>query len=252
MELRVALCQVHAEKDPGKNLRRLEDIVRRTDADLFVFPELYLSSYGGSLPKGFLDTAIPEMQGLCSERGCAVCVGAPVEDDGLRNSQFFITADDVHRYDKLHLARFGIYAENQYTAGTSLTMFQWKGMTFGMEVCYDIMFPEIHRAYALAGADVVISSAASAGPSRQFMERIGPARSLENTVYTVFLNNIGPCGDDKFWGGSCIYGPLGDMKAVADDGECVIVSVISTEEIARAREIRHHLEDLRRDIDWKV
>lgn len=252
MEIRTALCQLEAGKNPDENLRRLIETAKGYDADLFVFPELYLSSYGGNLPEGFLDTAIPRIQSLCRELDRAICVGAPVEDDGLHNSQLFITADDVYRYDKLHLARFGIYAEDQYTAGSSLTMFQWKGMTFGMEVCYDIMFPEIHRAYALAGADVVISSAASAGPSRQFMERIGPARSLENTVYTIFLNNIGPCGDDAFWGGSCIYGPLGDKKIAADDGECVLVSVISTEEIAKARGIRHHLEDLRRDIDWKV
>ena len=252
MELKVALCQLSASDDPGENLGRLKDAVKDYEADLYVFPELYLSSYGGDLPEGFLDRAVPEMEMLCREHGCAICVGAPVEFEGLRNSQLFITEDRVYRYDKIHLARFGIYAEDRFTEGSVPVMVSWKGFRIGMIVCYDIMFPEPHRAYAKAGADIVITSSASAGPSRPYMEIIGPARSLENTVYTVFLNNIGPCGDDAFWGGSCVYGPLGKKMVCLGDGEEVQVVTLTTEEISEAREIRHHLEDIRKDVDWDV
>ena len=250
MEIRTALCQLSADGDYEENLRRLIETVEINDADLYVFPELYLSSYGGDLPSGFLDEAIRRIQSACAEKECAVCVGAPAEHEGLRNSQFFITSNSVDRYDKIHLARFGIYAEDRFTAGSVPVMVTWKGMRIGLEVCYDIMFPEIHRTYAKAGADIVICAAASAGPSRPFMERIGPARSLENTVYTVFLNNIGPCGNDTFWGGSCVYDPLGEKSVCLGEDEDIAITTLSSDAIESARKVRHHLEDLRRDIDW--
>ena len=250
MEIRTALCQLSADSDYEENLRRLMETVELNDADLYVFPELYLSSYGGDLPEGFLEEAVEQIQTVCREKECAVCVGAPVRHEGLRNSQFFITSNSCHRYDKIHLARFGIYAEDRFTAGSVPVMVTWKGMRIGLEVCYDIMFPEIHRTYAKAGADIVICAAASAGPSRPYMERIGPARSLENTVYTVFMNNIGPCGDDSFWGGSCVYDPLGEKSVCLGDDEDIAIVTLSSDEIESARKVRHHLEDLRRDIDW--
>ncbi len=253
MEIKTALCQLAAGDDYEENLRRLIETVDLNDADLYVFPELYLSSYGGDLPPGFLGRAIDEIRDACRDNGCAVCVGAPAESDGLRNSQFFITGDSVDRYDKIHLARFGIYAEDRFTQGSAPVMVEYMGMRIGIEVCYDIMFPEVHRAYAKAGADIVICAAASAGPSRPFMERIGPARSLENTVYTVFLNNIGSDGKgNTFWGGSCVYDPLGEKKAVLGADEGISVVTLSSGEIEAARKVRHHLEDIRRDVDWEI
>ena len=253
MSIKVALCQLLATDSPEDNLRKLEDVVRRERADLYVLPEMYLSSYTGSLPDAFASAAVGRLQALCRITRSAVCVGLPVSDHGkLYNSLFFVTDDQVFRYDKMHLARFGVYSEDRFTPGDSPLMVEWKGFRIGLSVCYDVMFPELHRAYGAAGADVVIVSSASLPPSRPYMERIVPARSLENTVYTVFVNNIGPCGGDVFFGGSSLYSPLGERTVCLGDSEEVGTVTLDKEEISRARSVRHHLEDMRRDVDWKV
>ncbi len=251
--MKIALCQLQATPDAGENLRAAEDAIRKTEADLYVFPEMFLSSYDGDLPDGFQSAAMSRLQFLCRMRKAAVCMGLPIKDGGKEyNSDVFITPDQTFRYDKLHLARFGPYAETRFEQGNSLTMVEWKGMRIGMSVCYDIMFPEVHRAYGKAGADIVIASSASLPPSRPFMERIAPARSLENTVYTVYINNVGPSSNGTFFGHSSLYSPLGERIYEMDENPGIMVVEATREAIDEARSVRHHLQDMRRDMDWNI
>lgn len=244
MVLRVSMCQIRSVDDPVENLARAETCIGGADSDLFVFPEMFLSSYGGTLPAGFAERSIGELRRVCIERDCAVCMGLPMEDEGLRNSLVFITPDDTVRYDKRFLAHFGDYTETGFEAGTGQAMAEWKGMRFGLSICYDVMFPEIHRGYAMAGADAVIVASASLSGSRCFMETVCPARSLENTVYTVYVNNTGKFGDETFFGGSTVYSPLGEAAIRLGPGEVIAEVVLDLAEIERARRLRPHLADL--------
>lgn len=245
MVLRVSMCQMRSVDDPVENLARAETCIGGADSDLFVFPEMFLSSYGGTLPAGFAERAIGELRRICIEKDCAVCMGLPMEDGGLRNSLAFITPDDTVRYDKRFLARFGDYAETGFEAGTGQVMAEWKGMMFGLSICYDVMFPETHRGYAMGGADAVIVASASLSGSRRFMETVCPARSLENTVYTVYVNNTGRFGDGTFFGRSTLYSPLGETVTRLGQGEEIVEVVLDRDEIERARRLRPHLADLK-------
>ena len=115
-----------------------------------------------------------------------------------------------------------------------------------------MFFPEIYRCYATAGADVNICISASAETSKQFIERVLPARSLENVMYTIFVNNIGKYKETCFFGQSRLVGPLGNTLNEADQSDVVLCVYVDKAVIENAREERRHLADLRKDISWKI
>ncbi|MDR3283186.1 MAG: carbon-nitrogen hydrolase family protein [Candidatus Methanoplasma sp.] len=255
MGLKIALCQAAAVSgDVGENLRRALSIISQTRADVYVFPELFLTGYGADCEDLEEDVrlAVEKIRLRCMEHDIAVVVGAPTYHGAkVRNSLLFITSDKSWAYDKLYPARFGMYAEHEksFEAGRSPVMAEFKGMRFGLSICYDIFFPEIYRSYAVAGADVNVCISASADASRAYLERVLPARSLENVLYTVFVNNISS-GEPKFYGGSRLVGPLGDTLAEAGGGEDVLCVFVDRDVVDNARKTRRHLDDLRSDIRW--
>ena len=117
-------------------------------------------------------------------------------------------------------------------------------------ICYDAMFPEIHRYYATHGADAVLMPSASAEKSEYAMRTVVPARCFENTVYTLFCNNTGTGPAGRYYGGSCVFSPLGKPLVSAGTGSEVVTATLSAAEIESARKVRTHLADLRSDIDW--
>lgn len=249
------MCQYKSETDNvGANLNKIMSIISQTEADVYVFPELFLTGYGANYAEleNEVEFAINKMKLWCMEKDIAIIAGAPSYfSDGMKNSLLFVTPTDIAKYDKLYLARFGIYSEKEFVKGENPIMFSFKGITFGLSVCYDVFFPEIHRHYALSGADVNICVGASDISSKEYFDIILPARSLENVMYTVFVNAVGRSGDLSFYGTSRLIGPLGDTLCEMGDEEKTICVYLDREVVAGARKKRRHLEDRRSDIRWQ-
>lgn len=254
MGIRIAMCQLHTGADVDENLRKMEGAILQTKADLYVYPELCLTGYGNKdFDPEAVVTAESRIRLLCNENDVAVAFGTAMQwYNGITNSALFVTPTDTYRYDKLYPANFGPYDERIYEKGRSPTIVEWKGMRIGIEICYDVMFPEIHRFYATQGAELVLCLSASGAPSEKYMMKVLPARSLENTVYTVYVNAVGEMSNGvPMFGKSVMFTPLGDVATSAeDDSEKVVVGYADDAVVKHAREVRHHLEDLRSDILW--
>jgi len=254
MGLRLALCQYGAETgDVSANLNKVMTAVSQTRSDVYIFPELFLTGYGADHRRlsEEVQYAIDKMKLWCLERDVAIMVGAPsYHSNGIKNSLFFITPDGIVRYDKLYLAQFGIYNEREFIKGDGTVLCSFKDVTFGLSVCYDIFFPEIYRNYALSDADINVCIAASATPSKPYFERILPARSLENVMYTVFVNSVGNSGDLGFYGSSRLIGPLGNTLGELESREEILCVYVDKDVVANARKERKHLDDRRADISW--
>src|SRR5690606_37700405 len=98
------------------------------------------------------------------------------------------------------------------------------------------------------GVNICIS--ASARQSKPFLERVLPARALENVSYTVFANNCGDMAGAVMFGGSRILDPFGEEISSAGEGECFCEAMFSDVALSGFRNIRRHLQDSRRDVDW--
>jgi (R)-amidase len=256
MGLRLALCQYKAAVgNVGENLNKIMTVISHTRSDVYIFPEMFLTGYGADLLSlsEEVQYSTDRVRLWCMEKEIAVLVGSPsYSSAGVRNSLLFISPGGVVRYDKLHLAHFGIYSEKDFIMGERPAMCSFKGMTFGLSICYDIFFPEMYRNYALSGADINVCIAASAVPSGKYFDRIVPARSLENLVYTVFVNNVGTSGELEFYGTSRLVGPLGNTLAELGGEEGALCVYVDKEVIKNARKERRHIEDRRTDIGWRT
>lgn len=254
MKVRVALCQFMPDVgDVESNGERMISCLRSDDADVYIFPELFLTGYGAdcSVLKDEVQAMVRTISEECRGTDTAAVFGSPrYTDDGVMNSLAFLSPDGDVWYDKAHLARFGVYAENEFTEGRSPAIGLYHGIGFGMCVCYDIFFPEILHGCSLRGASVNICVAASAVQSKPFLDKVISARALENVTYLAYVNNTGPLNGLEMHGCSRGLDPFGDVIAECGTSECVSVFTVDTEELERARGIRRHLTDFRSDIPW--
>lgn len=254
MGLRLALCQYKAETDDvGANLNKIMTAISQTKSDVYIFPEMFLTGYGAEYTalSEEVQYAVDKIRLWCIEKDIAILVGAPTYYfDRVRNSLLFIAPQTVTVYDKLYLARFGLYNEKDFLRGDKPVTCSFKGMKFGLSICYDIFFPEIFRNYALSYADINICIGASATTSKSYFDRVLPARSLENVMYTVFVNSVGNSGGMEFYGASRLICPLGSTLSELGGEENILSVYVDRDVVTNARTIRRHLEDRRTDINW--
>lgn len=260
--MRLALCQLRsAVGDKDSNLKRMNDAVEATDADLFVFPETYVTGYMVrddffTLAEDIDGDSVNFIMELADRTGKAVAFGMPLTDPCTRglitNSAILVSPDGrVQRYDKIHPANFGPFEEGLYfTPGQTPAMFSFRGRGIGVCICYDLFFPEITKAYAMQGADLLLCLAASPVTSRIPFESIIPARAVENTCPIAYVNNVGNQRNMVFFGGSQAHDARGRQLAklpyLREAVDVVDVDMLQTEPARRARPtIRDSLGSLR-------
>ncbi len=114
------------------------------------------------------------------------------------------------------------------------------GVELGMSICYDLRFPELFGALALRGARVVVLPSAFTLPTtRDHWEILVRARAIENEVFVIAANQVGPHPGGHHSGGrSMIVDPWGVVLARADDCEGFVAADL---DLDRQVEIRTQL-----------
>ena len=217
--MRLTVCQFQAsETVPAERVRRMVSVLDRTEADVYVFPEMSVTGYVHGDCRDSLQGCLDALRGEAEDRGCCIVFGAPgYTDAGEHNCAYAFSDEGAAVYRKIHLPGFGAFREDgTYVPGTCPSTFTYRGVCFGLSICYDIFFPELLKWNSMHGAQVNICISASPETSRSAFEKVLPARAIENTSYLAFSNNIGPSGGLSFFGGSRILSPLGDLLAIIE------------------------------------
>jgi predicted amidohydrolase len=100
------------------------------------------------------------------------------------------------------------------------------GRILGMTICYDVRFPELYRALAERGAELLtVPAAFTLATTRDHWEVLLRARAIENQCFVIAANQIGahPPGN-RSGGRSTIIDPWGVVLATAPDTECAILA----------------------------
>lgn len=256
MRADIALCQIlPVQGNPAANKDLILGLMDRVRADVLLFPEMFLTGYGSPCDglEDDVEVCIGELSDACRMNDMALAFGCPRFESGLvYNSLAFMSPDGDSWYDKAHLADFGVYAETGFAPGSGPGMGSYHGMLFGLCICYDVFFPEILHGCSLAGASVNVCAAASAVQSKRFLDRVLPARALEDVTYTAYINNVGMTSGLEMHGCSRGLNPYGDVLAECGPTEGVAVFSVDTDELDEARKIRRHICDYRSEIDWGV
>lgn len=264
MSFEVALVQARpALGDVKANAARVVETLRRETAELVVFPELFLSGY--TLRDGFATTALDldgplvrELAAAAREAGKALAVGAPTRSRTrgvLHNSLLLFDQEGrVSTYDKVYLPTFSLFEEDHFfREGARLPVFDLtlggEKVRLGLTICYDLFFPEVTKALALKGADVLVCASASPTPSRVHFESVFPARAVETTCHLLYTNLVGPQDAASFWGGAQAWSAKGGLVAKAPyDEEHALRVTVDLADVAEARRRRPVLRDTRPEV----
>ena len=260
--VKAALAQIDASVgDKMKNLKKLEKAVGAAKADLFLAGELFLSGYMArdafaQLAEPIDGPAVKTVQFIAQEYSTHVVFGMPEREESTKrlfNSSVLVAPDGkVVSYRKVYLANFGPFEEGLYFGrGDGLTLAETKLGKIGLLICYDAFFPELAKAYALQGADLLAIISASPATSKSFFDRILPARAIENALPVLYANLVGTELNIVFQGGTQAIGPRGeDLGKAADFVESTVLSEVDLRDVKTARTFRPTLRDTRKEM-WE-
>jgi predicted amidohydrolase len=151
------------------------------------------------------------------------------------------------RYDKIHLFHFDNgterYDERRVVApGTEPVVFElpsrdghrWR---IGMSVCYDLRFPELYRALARQGAELLlVPSAFTHTTGAAHWEVLLRARAIENLAWVVAPAQGGTHENGRrTWGQSLVIDPWGAVVAERSTGEGVVLFDLDADRTASSR-----------------
>lgn len=225
----VALVQLRpALRDTAGNLATITRLVEENaDADLIVFPELFLGGYTTRKPEELaLDLDGPEVESVAaaaSAHSAAVILGAPERLlEGTANSAICVDerGELAGSYRKTHL--FGD-ERDVFVAGDELLVVELGGLKAGLMICFDVEFPEVARSLALAGADFLVTVSANMDPFGRDHDVFVAARALENGLPHLYVNQVGAGEAFTFAGGTMAVSADGDRLAEAGPSEEAVV-----------------------------
>lgn len=158
------------------------------------------------------------------------------------------SGDLIGLYSKNHLYSYCGCTEGDYIkTGKSPVMVNIEGINIGLTICYDIRFPEIYRAYRIAGADLLVNMAAWGLKKPVPWESLTRARAIENQCYMIALTQSGLIKDDD-WniGHSRIIDYVGETVAeIKNQREGIMSAVINFNSMYEYRKSCTILDDIK-------
>ncbi|WP_296596927.1 carbon-nitrogen hydrolase family protein [Phenylobacterium sp.] len=239
--MKIALVQTRTPATQAAALAHVLPLVREAAAGgarLIVTPE------GTNILQKHRETLLPQLTSLsddpvvnglreaASDLGVWIDIGSALvlrEDGKVANRQVLI---DPHgaiaaTYDKLHMFDVDLPTgetareSETYEPGDRAVVADVDGTRLGLTICYDLRFPALHRALAMAGATVLTIPAAFTRPTGEaHWEVLMRARAIETGSYVLAAAQGGFHEDGRgTWGRSLVVEPWGQVIAKLDHDE---------------------------------
>lgn len=242
--MRIATTSMEVVHDKTINAGKIGSLIEEAalgGAELVVFPEAALQGYMYGIndevsveelryhyreAEPLNGTTVLSIAATARELGIHAIFGI-TESAGavLYNTAVLCTPNGgVYGFRKVHRGGSELHI---YEAGTRVEPISTSLGRLGINICYDMCFPEIARMHALAGAQMLIFPNAWPCPEGATEDdpRVLPylmfprARAWENQCFVITSNVVGTAdvGGVSYYGHSRIIDPLG--RVIADTGE---------------------------------
>ena len=264
--MRVALCQLPVSPDPAVNLDRVREALAGAagrGADLAVFPEATLARFGSDLRAIAEPLDGPFGSGLAqAARGTGVALVAgvfePAPDGRVYNTVvgYDATGARVAAYRKIHLYdALGEQESAVVAPGAEPVVVDLCGVRVGIMTCYDVRFPELARALAVRGAELIVLPAAWATGlfKEEHWVTLVRARAIENTVWVAAAcqvpdHSAPPTRAPTGVGRSMMVDPMGTVRADLGPFPGLAVSDLDSALTKQVRATLPCLEHRREDV----
>lgn len=256
--MKIALGQAAGTPgDKKANLGLLEGLASdsaRNGADVLILPELFLTGYNiGDATKSLAEPrGGPSAQAvgrIAAATGLAIIYGYPEQGEpGIYNSAAVVDrrGEQIANYRKVHI--WGEEESARFLPGHDLEIFNLCGHRFGLQICYDLDFPEMARALAQQGVEVIVALSAINPPYGVVTRHLIPTRAYENQVVVAFVNRPGQEAGLLYLGESCVAGPDGSILASSGPDETLTFVDVELERFAAYRRTHNSAPDRRPDV----
>jgi N-carbamoylputrescine amidase len=250
---RIGAVQQRWNPDPQAHRAGLAEGVHRAAAEgaqLVCLQELTLSPYfaitadqpkdaAESIPDGPTCAFAAE---LAAQTGAFVHISLYERNEDVADGLGYNTAvvlspagELVARTRKLHIPVTAGYYEDQYfrpgpPGADAFPVVALDQARLGFPTCWDQWFPELARAYSLAGAEVLVyPTAIGSEPdhpdfdTQPLWERVMVANGIANGTFMVAVNRFGTEGPLTFYGSSFISDPYGRVLVQAPRDEPAVL-----------------------------
>lgn len=243
----------HDQHSAVAALAQAAEYAKQQAVDLVLAPEMTIGGYNVGADRCEHLAAnsaelIEQIANISRHHGIALVVGLalPGRKRPFNSAiAFDATGQELGRYHKTHL--YGEVDRTQFSAGEAVSdVFELLGWKIGLAICYDIEFPEVARALAVRGADLILVPTANMVPFDSVSTRIVPARAQENGLFVAYANYIGVEAQFTYNGLSCVCGPDGCDLARADgDTETMLFADLDKDVLEHTRKQLNYLNDRR-------
>jgi formamidase len=235
--------------DPEATWDKFEGEVRGIAArypaiDLMVFPEMYLAAFpppGKPVPAGYRQAVAQPVPGALTARVTALArdvgkwlvPGSIVEiSEGRTYNTALVASPDGHLVTKYRKVSTWLPYETCARGSDFVTFAIPDVGCIGLMICYDGWFPEIPRALAWLGAEVILQPTSTLTSDRDHEVVLARANAMVNQVFLISPNTAGAFGPGR----SVIVDPEGRILNEAGAGQEFLIQMIDLDAVAMTRE----------------
>lgn len=194
--MRVVIAQIPVGREVASNREAIGSLLARAVAgDWVVFPEGALTGYfpGGAdylakVEPAEAQAAIEGLHAVVARRRCHALVGtARFVSGAWRNSAVLLShGGEVRWYDKNVLNPLD---SRHFGAGDGLPVWEVDGVRVGVQICWELLFPQQWARLKRDGAQIVFHLNNAVKPEDAVWEHLLRARAFENRYFVASANN---------------------------------------------------------------
>ena len=263
--VKVAGIQFSTRGDAPSNLDKaleLATLAVERGAGLVAFPELCTTNWFPARTKQSSFELAETVPGPSTDRMVrfaadnGVVVVFPLFEKGGKgryfNSAAVIDADGrlLGVYRTVHVPNVMGWHEKFYFLPGDLEfpVFETQVGRIGVQISWDVYFPEGSRILALKGADIVVVPTSNAYHNHERWERMIAGNALANSLFFLRVNRVGREEKQTFYGKSFCMNPHGELlHKPAGSRDSVHMSNVDPDEVLRTREEWAFFRDRRED-----
>jgi predicted amidohydrolase len=262
--INIALLQTNPKIDnPAYNRRRAEMLIenamqKKPKPDLIILPETWVAPFDMTIDpllqaqKHAESADGPSLNMLqnCAKRFQVwICAGSITlqsleeSDEKYSNTSFLINrkGEILSVYDKVHLCSW-VGEDIPFRHGERVSVIDTELCRMGIQICYDIRFPELARKQALDGVKLLLIPSYFT-TSLEHWRILLQARAIENQLFVAACNCCGFGGGVRRFGHSMVIDPQGRIIAEAEDEEMILFASIDLLHVEKTRKTVTYLMD---------
>ncbi len=262
--LRLAVAQMNSHRPVADNLASMVSTVAECAAagvEMVVFPEnatlLAPDDERIAAAETLSGLQVSTVREAAARHGVGIVLGSISEvgpDPGRTYNTCVAIAPDgeiVGVYRKMHLFDVDVSEDTRFRESETVAAgppapvcVELLGWRVGLSICYDLRFPELYRALAANGAEILaVPAAFTLRTGLAHWHPLLRARAIENTCYVAAAAQVGPhYGRRESFGHALVASPWGTVLAEVDSGEGWVAGELDR---ARLQEVRAAIPSLR-------